>query len=102
MEGGSEDPSTRKILEGETTFRVGLHAKFRSVCLTDEKELRSKDNPLNDQPPFLFCLFLALENLPREGGLPGARIFLVLGLIFLSLSYEDPSTKENYNFLQVN
>ena len=76
--------------------------KFRSVCLTEEKELKSKDNPLNDQPPFLFCLFLVLTNLPRDGSLPGARILLVLGLIFLSLSYEDPSTEENYNFLQVN
>ena len=72
--------------------------KFRSVCLTEEEELRSKDNPLNDQPPFLFCLFLVLTNLPREGNLPGARIFLVLGLIFLSLSYEDPSTKEITTF----
>ena len=35
LHGGWEDPSTRKILEGGTTFLVGLHAEM-SVCLEEK------------------------------------------------------------------
>ena len=48
-----EDLSTRKILEGGTTFRSIYMQKFRSVWVTVEKELKIKDNPLNDPPLFL-------------------------------------------------
>ena len=48
-----EDPSTRKILEGGTTFRWVHMQQFRSAWLTVEKKLKIKDNPLNDPPLFL-------------------------------------------------
>ena len=47
-----EDPSTRKILERETTFRSIYMHKFRSVWLTVEKGIKIKDYPLNESPPF--------------------------------------------------
>ena len=52
----------RKILEDETTFRSVYMQKFQSVWLTEKKELKSKDNQLNDLPPFLFCLSLVLGS----------------------------------------
>ena len=58
-----EDPScNRKILEAETTFRRVYMHKFQSVWLTEEKELGSKDSPLNNLPPFLFWLSLVLGS----------------------------------------
>ena len=36
--------------------------KFRPVWLTLEKELKIKDNPLNDPPPFLFYLSVVLGS----------------------------------------
>ena len=38
-----EDPDTRKILEGETTFHLGLHVEISVRVLTVEKEYKIKN-----------------------------------------------------------
>ena len=57
-----EDPSTRMILEGGTTFRWVYMQKFLSVWLTIEKELKMNNYPLNNLPPFLSGLSLVLGS----------------------------------------
>ena len=47
----------RKILEGETTFGVGLHAEISVRVFNRREGIKEQSlNPLNDQLPFLFCL----------------------------------------------
>ena len=41
--GREEDPDTRKIQEGETTFRLGLHVEISVRLLTVEKEYKIKN-----------------------------------------------------------
>ena len=57
-----EDPSTRTILEGGTTFRWVYMQKFLSVWLTIENELKMNNYPLNNLPPFLSGLSLVLGS----------------------------------------
>ena len=52
-----EDPRRR------SNFSFCDMLKFQSVWLTAEKEFKSKDNPLNDRPPF--CLSLVLGSSKR-------------------------------------
>ena len=47
----------RKILEGETTFGVGLHAEISVRVINRREGIKEQGlNPLNYQPPFLLCL----------------------------------------------
>ena len=62
MEGGRFSHQELKSLEGGRTFRWVYMQKSWSVRLTEEKESKSKGNPLNDLPPFLFCLSLVLGS----------------------------------------
>ena len=65
-----EDPDTRKILEGETTFRLGLHVEI-SVRVVNSREGRL---PSEHYPQPFFCgLSLVL-----------ARIFLAKAVNILS------------------
>lgn len=51
-----EDSSTTKVLEGEPTFSLGLHAEILPVQVVNKRKLKGikiKDHPLNDLSPFL-------------------------------------------------
>ena len=75
-----EDPSTRMILEGGTTFRWVYMHKFLSVWLTVEKELKMNNYPLNNLPPFFEWI------VPSSGIFLAKAVYLVLGSSYLSVT----------------
>ena len=64
-----EDPDTRKILEGATTFRLGLHVEISVRVLTVEKEYKIKNWRLPSERPaaiFLWFVLTAGQDLSSE------------------------------------
>ena len=82
-----KDPSTRKILEGETTFRLVYMQKVRSEWLPIGEGKEKNCRPLEAERSAAAILFFFVPSnsyLTSEGSLHGARIFLVLGSSYLS------------------
>ena len=56
-----EDPSTRNILEGETTFRVGLHAEISVRVFNRRGGIKEQRYPV-ERPTAVFVLFVPSAN----------------------------------------
>ena len=58
-----EDSSKERILDWCNNFSLGLHEDISVLVVNREKELKIKDNPLNDPPLILSgSLFLVLGS----------------------------------------
>ena len=71
-----EDPSTRKILEGGTTFRLVYMQKFRPRCLPSREGKEEKLSPLAAERPAaaMFVLFVPSTRIFRA-----KAVYMVLG-----------------------
>ena len=100
-----EDPSTRKILEGETTFRLVYMQKFRPGWLSSgggkDKKLYAFSSCRSECPAASISLFLFVPSTRIfrakvvymvPGSVPSVRIFLSLS----SYREEDPIARTKY------
>ena len=67
-----------------TTCQQNYHNNQLVAMPNEMVGLSCRDQPLND-PPLFLSFFTQYQDLPSEGSLHGARIFLVLGSSYLSV-----------------